>query len=120
LSVLLVAMLVLSACGGSHRAVSGGPRYFVTTSYAYAYLVPTDPAHPGRGGYGTLVRRHPVSVGDRIPLSALTTVGSGEPPLWKVVAVRPTARDGTPAAIRGWRHKKNPTWHGRLVLRPLG
>jgi hypothetical protein len=118
---LLAAALALSACGGSQKVMyTAGPDLVHPKSYAYAYLVPTDPAHPGRGGYGTLVRFHPVSVGDRIPPSALTTAESGEPHLWKVVSVRATARDGTPAAILGWRHKKNPTWHGRLVLRPLG
>lgn len=121
-AVLVAAMLTLSACGGSHKVMytATGPDLIHPTSYAYAYLVPADPAHPGRGGYGTLVRWHPISVGDRIPLSALTTTESGEPTLWKVVAVRPTARDGTPAAIRGWRHKRNPILHGKLVLRPLG
>jgi hypothetical protein len=92
--------------------VSGG-------RYAYAYLVPADPARPGRDGWGTLVRWHPINVGDRIPLSVLTTSPLGdEATMWKVVAVRPTPRDGTPAAIRGWRYKKNPILHGRLVLRP--
>jgi hypothetical protein len=91
---------------------SGGP-------HAYAYLVPADLAHPGSGGWGTLVRWHPITVGDRIPLSVLTTSASGdEASVWKVVAVQPTPRDGTPAAIRGWRYTKNPILHGRLVLRP--
>jgi hypothetical protein len=123
LAVLVGATLALSACGGSHAVAitdqqTPGPAV-TPASYAYAYLVPADPAHPGRGGYGTLVRWRPINVGDRIPLSVLTTSPSGgEASVWKVVAVQPTPRDGTPAAIRGWFHKKNPILHGRLVLRP--
>ena len=123
-AVLLCLALIGAGCGAGRSRVADAsmrPGGILVSGgrYAYAYLVPADPAHPGRGGWGTLVRWHPINVGDRIPLSVLTTNPSGdEPTVWKVVAVRATPRDGTPAAIRGWRYQKNPILHGRLVLRP--
>ena len=85
LAVLVGATLALSACGGSHAVVITDHNPGLTvTPYAYAYLVPADPAHPGRGGWGTLVRWHPINVGDRIPLSVLTTSASDdEASVWK-------------------------------------
>jgi hypothetical protein len=79
---------------------------------AYAYELPIDPKHPKNGLWSTFVRMRPVSVGYRIR--------GVFPREWVVVAVKPLPRDGQQAGIRGWRGKKNPIWHGRLVLRPAG
>jgi hypothetical protein len=77
---------------------------------AYAYQLPIDPWHPDNGKWSTLVRSRPVTVGYRIR-------GVFSRP-WVVAAVESLPQDGQPAAIRGWRGKRNPTWHGKLVLRP--
>lgn len=84
--------------------ISGG-----TQSHAYAYELPIDPNHPERGQWSTLVRTHPVTVGYRLR--------GIFPREWVVVAVESLPRDGQHAAVRGWRGKKTPVWHGRLVLR---
>jgi hypothetical protein len=76
---------------------------------AYAYELPIDPNHPDNGQWSTFVRMRPVTAGYRIR--------GIFPREWVVVAVKPLARDGQQAAIRGWLGKKNPIWHGRLVLR---
>lgn len=76
---------------------------------AYAYELPIDPNHPESGQWSTFVRMRPVTVGYRIR--------GIFPRVWVVAAVKPLPQDGQQAAIRGWREKKNPIWHGRLVLR---
>jgi hypothetical protein len=75
----------------------------------YAYELPIDPTHPHQGQWSTLVRTHPVTVGYR--------VRDVFPREWVVIAVQPLPQDGQTAAVRGWRGKQNPIWHGRLVLR---
>ena len=77
---------------------------------AYAYELPIDPNHPNSGQWSTLVRTHPVRVGYRLR--------GIFPRVWVVVAVRPLPQDGQAAAVRGWRARRNPIWHGRLVMRP--
>jgi hypothetical protein len=79
---------------------------------AYAYQLPIDPNHPKKGQWSTLVRTHPVTVGSRIR--------GIFPRVWVVVAVKPLPQDGQEAAVRGWRGKQDPVWHGRLVLRSVG
>ncbi len=91
-------------CSGYHPVV-----YRRTRAAAYAYELPIDPNNPNRGQWSTLVRTHPVRVGYRLR--------GIFPRVWVVVAVRPLPQDGQAAAVRGWRGKKNPIWHGRLVLR---
>jgi hypothetical protein len=76
----------------------------------YAYQLPIDPYHPENGQWSTLVRVRPVTVGYR-----LHGIFAGD---WVVAAVKPLPQDGQPAAVRGWRGKQNPIWHGKLVLRP--
>jgi hypothetical protein len=75
----------------------------------YAYELPIDPAHPERGQWSTLVRTRPVTAGYRLH--------GIFPRDWVVVAVDAIPQDGQQAAVRGWRGKQNPIWHGRLVLR---
>lgn len=76
---------------------------------ASAYELPVDPNHPENGQWSTFVRKRPVTVGYRIR--------GIFPREWVVVGVKPLPQDGQQAAIRGWRGRKNPIWHGRLVLR---
>lgn len=76
---------------------------------AYAYELPIDPSHPENGQWSTFVRMSPVTVGYR--------VRGIFPREWVVVAVKPLPQDGEQAAVRGWRGRRNPIWHGRLVLR---
>jgi hypothetical protein len=115
-ALTLAGLLVLvSACGGSHRTTT-------TTPGAYAYLVPANPGLPNSGQWATRVSEKKIQVGDRVP--------GPNGRLWKVVAVQPTSRDGQHAAIRGWpplgaaiRHPNRkwgtPVWAGKLVLRQL-
>lgn len=77
----------------------------------YAYELAIDPAHPERGQWSTFVRTHPVRVG--------YVVRGIFPRNWVVVAVKPLPLDGQQAAVRGWRGRTNPVWHGRLVLQQV-
>jgi hypothetical protein len=97
---------VTTAHLGGHSVIqiSGGKQNF-----AYAYELPLDPNHPENGQWSTFVRMRPVTVGYRMR--------GIFPREWVVIAVKPLPQDGQQAAIRGWRGKKNPIWHGRLVLR---
>lgn len=111
----------LTACGSAGKPPSGakasqmsGSANKVLTSgrtqhSAYAYELPIDPNHPENRQWSTLVRTRPVTVGYRIR--------GIFPREWVVVAVKPLPQDGQQAAVRGWRGRRNPIWHGRLVLR---
>lgn len=141
LALLAVSCVVVSGCGSSHRTAGIGP-YTTRKGFAscgvvrwsrdghprtvkripcsdyhpvrqasqapYAYQLPIDPGHPENGQWSTLVRMHPVEVGYRLR--------GIFPREWVVVAVNPLPQDGQPAAVRGWRGKQNPIWHGKLVL----
>jgi hypothetical protein len=93
-------------CSDYHPVV-----YQRTRAAPDAYELPIDPNHPEKAQWSTLVRTHPVTVGSRIR--------GIFPHVWVVVAVKPLPQDGQEAAVRGWRGKQNPVWHGRLVLRPV-
>lgn len=95
---------------GLPTAFAGPAAGLAVAPVAFAYELPIDPSHPGRGQWSTFVRRRPVSAGYRI-----RGVFSRA---WVVAVVKPLPQDGQPAAIRGWREKRNPVWDGRLVLRP--
>ena len=97
----------VTRCSDYHPVV-----YQRTGAAPYAYELPIDPNHPKKGQWSTLVRTHPVTVGSRIR--------GIFPRVWVVVAVKPLPQDGQVAAVRGWRGKQNPVWHGRLVLGPVG
>lgn len=77
----------------------------------YAYELPIDPSRPEREQWSTFVRTHPVRVG--------YVVRGIFPRDWVVVAVHPIPLDGQEAAVRGWRGRTNPVWHGRLVLQQV-
>jgi hypothetical protein len=117
-SVLLVAGSALVVVL-YHRVSSSIP------GRAYAYHVPLNPYHPSNGKWGTLVRRSPVAIGDRIDVavahvSAVSGVSvSRARHKWKVVTIRSTADDGRSAAVRGWAGP-SPIWSGTVVVRPVG
>jgi hypothetical protein len=122
LAVVVAVLLALAAsgCGSSKKTASSAAR---GTSRAYAYLVPLNPTAPSSGQWATRVSQEKIQAGDRFRSDP-----SGQ--LWEVVAVKPTANDGKPAAVRGWpemsaviRHPAhkwgNPVWAGKLVLRAV-
>jgi hypothetical protein len=119
-------ILASGSCGSVHwdrRAHRETIRHFECSDYhpvpvgkraaaaPYAYELPIDPAHPKRKQWSTFVRTHPVRVG--------YVVRGIFPRDWIVVAVHPIPLDGQEAAVRGWRGRMNPVWHGRLVLQQV-
>jgi hypothetical protein len=105
--VLAVVSTASTACGAIGKRVStGSPQAHAAP---YAYQLPINPNRPDNGQWSTLVRMHPVTVGYRLR--------GIFPREWMVVAVKSLPHDGQPAAVRGWRGKQNPIWHGKLVLR---